>query len=108
MDGNNKLENFWLAVFSLVGTTIGAGIFSLPYVFFKSGFIIGFLEFIFLVAVVLSGFGVLLFYMLLAGRFLASLFNLDAFTGSIIFFVIWFLAILSKPRLFGGAELFFC
>ena len=141
-------KNFWLAVFSLVGTTIGAGIFSLPYAFAKSGFIIGFLELIFLVAIVLliqliigeialrtsgrkrfiayaekylgniwksiialstllSGFGVLLVYMLLAGRFLAPLFSLDAFTGSIIFFVIWFLAILSKPRLFGRAELFF-
>ncbi|MDO8676379.1 MAG: aromatic amino acid transport family protein [Candidatus Azambacteria bacterium] len=145
----NKLDkNFWLAVFSLVGTTIGAGIFSLPYAFAKSGFIIGFLELIFLVAVVLliqliigeialrtsgkkrfiayaekylgniwkpivilsvlfSGFGVLLIYVLLAGRFLAPIFNIDAFTGSVVFFVIWFLAILSKPRLFGRAELFF-
>ena len=45
--------NFWLAVFALVGTTIGAGIFSLPYVFFKAGFIIGLLEFAILVAAVL-------------------------------------------------------
>lgn len=145
----NKFDkNFWLAVFSLVGTTIGAGIFSLPYAFAKSGFIIGFLELVFLVIVVLllqlitgeialrtngkkrfiayagqylgkiwkpivtlsvllSGFGVLLVYMLLAGRFLASIFNLDVLAGSLIFFLIWFLAILSKPRLFGRAELFF-
>jgi len=109
-------KNFWLAVFSLVGTTIGAGIFSLPYAFFKAGFIVGFLELIILLAVVLliqliigeialrtsgkkrfvsyaeeylgrkwklfaafstllGGVGVLLVYMILAGRFLASLFN---------------------------------
>ena len=50
----NKFDkNFWLAVFSLVGTTIGAGIFSLPYVFAKAGFLIGFIEFIILVGVVL-------------------------------------------------------
>ena len=51
---NNKYsKNFWLAVFSLVGTTIGAGIFSLPYVFAKAGFFIGFVEFIVLVFIVL-------------------------------------------------------
>src|SRR3989344_765640 len=49
---NNK--SFWLAVFSLVGTTIGAGIFSLPYVFAKAGFFVGLAEFIFLVFIVLS------------------------------------------------------
>jgi len=54
MDGNNKDKNFWLAVFSLVGTTIGAGIFSLPYVFAKAGFFVGLAEFIFLVFIVLS------------------------------------------------------
>lgn len=42
---NSKLgKNFWLAVFSLVGTTIGAGIFALPYVFSHAGFIFGFVE----------------------------------------------------------------
>ncbi|MFH1392825.1 MAG: aromatic amino acid transport family protein [Patescibacteria group bacterium] len=46
----NKFDkNFWLAVFSLVGTTIGAGIFSLPYVFAKAGFLIGFIEFVVLI-----------------------------------------------------------
>ncbi|MCX6813279.1 MAG: hypothetical protein NTV77_02210 [Candidatus Azambacteria bacterium] len=50
----NKLgKNFWLAVFSLVGTTIGAGIFSLPYVFAKAGFFVGLIEFIVLVFIVL-------------------------------------------------------
>jgi len=50
----NKFDkNFWLATFSLVGTTIGAGIFSLPYAFAKTGFIIGFIEFTVLVGVVL-------------------------------------------------------
>lgn len=49
----NSGKFFWLAVFSLVGTTVGAGIFSLPYVFFKAGFIIGSLEFIFLLGIVL-------------------------------------------------------
>src|SRR3989344_8268642 len=48
---NNK--SFWLAVFSLVGTTIGAGIFSLPYVFAKAGFFVGLAEFIVLVFIVL-------------------------------------------------------
>lgn len=53
MAENKRGKNFWLAVFSLVGTTIGAGIFSLPYAFFKSGFIIGAAEFIILVGAVL-------------------------------------------------------
>ncbi len=53
MDGNNKDKNFWLAVFSLVGTTIGAGIFSLPYVFAKAGFFVGLAELIVLVFIVL-------------------------------------------------------
>ena len=53
MDASRNNKNFWFAVFSLVGTTIGAGIFSLPYVFFKAGFIIGFLELIFLLGIVL-------------------------------------------------------
>ena len=50
---NKHGKNFWLAVFSLVGTTIGAGIFSLPYVFAKAGFFIGLIEFIILVFIVL-------------------------------------------------------
>ena len=50
---NKYGKNFWLAVFSLVGTTIGAGIFSLPYVFNKAGFLIALIEFIVLVFVVL-------------------------------------------------------
>lgn len=52
MDGN-KNKSFWLAVFSLVGTTIGAGIFSLPYVFAKAGFFMGLAEFGILVFIVL-------------------------------------------------------
>lgn len=50
---NKFNKNFWLAVFALVGTTIGAGIFSLPYAFFKSGFFIGFLELVILTGIVL-------------------------------------------------------
>ena len=46
-------KNFWLAVFSLVATTIGAGIFSLPHVFNKAGFIIGLVELIIFTGVVL-------------------------------------------------------
>ena len=53
MEENNKDKSFWLAVFSLVGTTIGAGIFSLPYVFAKAGFFTGLAEFIVLVFIVL-------------------------------------------------------
>jgi len=34
-------KRFWAAVFTLVGTMIGAGILGLPYVFSKSGFLIG-------------------------------------------------------------------
>ncbi len=45
-------SNFWIAVFALVGTTIGAGIFGLPYVFSKAGFLLGFLELLLLVFVV--------------------------------------------------------
>ena len=52
--GNSKLgKNFWLAVFSLVGTTIGAGIFALPYVFSRAGFIFGFAELLLLGALML-------------------------------------------------------
>lgn len=50
---NKYSRNFWFAVFALVGTTIGAGIFSLPYVFGKAGFFIGLAEFIILVGIVL-------------------------------------------------------
>ncbi|MBT6690656.1 GerAB/ArcD/ProY family transporter [archaeon] len=34
-------KKFWAAVFTLTGTTIGAGILGLPYVFAKSGFLVG-------------------------------------------------------------------
>jgi len=50
---NKQGKNFWLAVFSLVGTTIGAGIFTLPYVFAKAGFFVGLAEFAVLVFIVL-------------------------------------------------------
>ena len=148
MAENKPNGNFWLAVFSLVGTTIGAGIFSLPYAFFKSGFIIGFLEFIAIVAAVLliqliigeialrtkgkkrligytkeylgykwklfvtistllGGIGVLLVYIILAGHFLSFLISQSAVSSSLIFFAVWFLFILVKPRIFGKTELIF-
>ncbi len=51
---NSKLgKNFWLAVFSLVGTTIGVGIFALPYVFSRPGFILGFVELLLITALML-------------------------------------------------------
>lgn len=51
---NSKLgKNFWLAVFSLVGTTIGAGVFALPYVFSRAGFILGFVELLLITALML-------------------------------------------------------
>ena len=37
-------NRFLQAVFLLAGTTIGAGMFALPYVFAKAGFLIGLLE----------------------------------------------------------------
>ncbi len=148
MAENKHSGNFWLAVFSLVGTTIGAGIFSLPYVFFKAGFIIGLLEFVALVVAVLliqliigeialrtegkkrfigyaeeylgyrwklfvtistllGGIGVLLVYIILAGRFLSSLISQSAVSSSLIFFIVWFLFILTKPKMFGKTELIF-
>lgn len=141
-------KNFWLAVFSLVGTTVGAGIFSLPYVFFKAGFTIVFLEFIFLLGVVLliqlifgeivlkirgkkrfisyaeeylgkkwklpvtasvifGGIGVLLVYIILAGYFLSFIINQSVFLSSLIFFAVWFLLILAKPKMFSGIEFIF-
>lgn len=144
----NSNKNFWLAVFSLVGTTVGAGIFSLPYAFFKAGFIIAFLEFIFLLGVVLliqlifgevvlkirgkkrfisyaeeylgkrwklpvttsvifGGIGVLLVYIILAGYFLSFIINQNIFFSSLIFFAVWFLLILAKPKMFGGIEFIF-
>ena len=50
---NKHGKNFWLATLSLVGTTIGAGIFSLPYVFAKAGFFAALAEFAILVFIVL-------------------------------------------------------
>src|SRR3990167_9858491 len=53
MSENKFGKNFWLAVFSLVGTTVGAGIFGLPFAFFRSGFLFGFIELILLISMVL-------------------------------------------------------
>ena len=147
MAENKFGKNFWLAVFSLVGTTIGAGIFGLPYVFAKAGFFIGLIEFIILVGIILliqqmlgevalrtpgkkrligyvekylnpkwkswimtsiflGSIGVLLVYIILGGEFLSALSGRDAFWGSTIFFIIWFLAILARPKIFGRAEFY--
>ena len=144
----NKFDkNFWLATFSLVGTTIGAGIFSLPYAFAKTGFIIGLIEFVVLVSVVLliqqmlgeitlraedkkrlaglaagylgnlwgnlvmvsvllGGAGTLLIYVILGGDFLSLIIGVDIFWSSIIFFALWFMAILIRPRNFGRIEFY--
>ena len=148
MAENKQNGNFWLAVFSLVGTTVGAGIFSLPYVFLKAGFLIGLLEFIAIVAAVLliqliigeialrtkgkkrfigyaeqylghkwklfvtiatllGGVGVLLVYIILAGRFLSFIISQSAASSSLIFFAVWCLFILAKPKMFGKTELIF-
>ncbi|MFH1990397.1 MAG: aromatic amino acid transport family protein [Patescibacteria group bacterium] len=145
--GNKFDKNFWLATFSLVGTTIGAGIFSLPYAFAKAGFIIGFIEFTVLVGVVLliqqmlgeitlqtedkkrlagltasylgnlwgnlvmasvlfGGAGTLLIYIILGGGFLSLIAGLDIFWSSMIFFALWFVAILVRPRNFGRMEFY--
>src|SRR3989338_5805474 len=53
ISANKYSKNFWLATLSLVGTTIGAGIFSLPYVFARAGFFTGLIEFTILVFIVL-------------------------------------------------------
>ena len=148
MAENKQNGNFWLAVFSLAGTTVGAGIFSLPYVFLKAGFLIGLLEFIAIVAAVLliqliigeialrtkgkkrfigyaeqylghkwklfvtiatllGGVGVLLVYIILAGRFLSFIISQSAASSSLIFFAVWCLFILAKPKMFGKTELIF-
>src|SRR3989338_1312616 len=148
MAENKQNGNFWLAVFSLAGTTVGAGIFSLPYVFLKTGFLIGLLEFIAIVAAVLliqliigeialrtkgkkrfigyaeqylghkwklfvtiatllGGVGVLLVYIILAGRFLSFIISQSAASSSLIFFAVWCLFILAKPKMFGKTELIF-
>ncbi len=148
MAENKRRGNFWLAVFSLVGTTIGAGIFSLPYAFFRAGFIIGLLEFIALITVVLliqliigeialrtkgkkrfigyaeqylgykwklfvtistllGGIGVFLVYIILAGHFLSFITGQSAVSSSLVFFAVWFLLILIKPKMFGRTELIF-
>lgn len=140
-------KKFWWAVFSLVGTTIGAGIFGLPYVFLKTGFYIALFELVILAFIVLliqwimgeialrtagkkrltgyiahylggfwkpfgavsnilGGVGTLLVYIILGGSFLSSLTGLSAVLGSLLFFVIWFLAILERPKLFGKTEFF--
>ena len=147
MDGNKNDNSFWLAVFSLVGTTIGAGIFGLPYAFAKAGFIVGLIELVILVgimlliqqmlgevalrtpgkkrfigyvaeyldpawkpwvtaAVFLGSVGVLLVYIILGGQFLSAILEQDAFWGSIIFFTIWFLSILVRPKIFGRIEFY--
>lgn len=46
-------KKFWAAAFTLSGTIIGAGILGLPYVFSKSGFLIGLIWLIFLGAIIL-------------------------------------------------------
>jgi tyrosine-specific transport protein len=147
MAKNKFGKNFWLAVFSLVGTTIGAGIFGLPYVFAKAGFFVGLIEFIILVGIILliqqmlgevalrtpgkkrligyvekylnpkwkswimtmiflGSIGVLLVYIILGGEFLSALSGRDAFWSSTIFFTIWFLAILARPKIFGRVEFY--
>ena len=50
---NPKDLKFWYAVFALVGTTIGAGIFGLPFVFFKAGFLVGLAELLVLTSVII-------------------------------------------------------
>lgn len=46
-------RRFWYAVFALVGTTVGAGIFGLPFVFFKAGFLVGLAELLVLTLVMI-------------------------------------------------------
>ena len=48
-----KSKNFFLALSVLIGTIIGAGIFGIPYVIFKSGLIPGLFYFIILGGAVL-------------------------------------------------------
>jgi len=46
-------KKFWASVFTLAGTTIGAGILGLPYVFSQSGFFVGVFWLIFLGAIII-------------------------------------------------------
>lgn len=147
MDANSRNKNFWFAIFSLVGTTIGAGIFSLPFVFYKSGFVLGLIEIILLetiiiaiqlmageialrtrgrkrflsyaklylnkgwqyilnFSIILASIGSILAYLILAGGFISVIFGLSFFESTIVFFVIWFFALLAKARTFGRAEFY--
>lgn len=128
-------KNFFYATATLIGTVVGVGIFGVPYVVAKSGFLIGLL-FLF----VLGGFallfhlfygevalrtpgkhryvgyaeiylgqwgkrlitftsvfifyGALLAYIIVGGKFLATIFGGDDFVWSLIFFAVCSLAIL--------------
>lgn len=148
MISENKYgRNFWLATLSLVGTTIGAGIFSLPYVFANAGFFLGLVEFAVLVfivliiqqilgeitlrasghkrlvglaseylgglwgklvtvSVLLGGIGVTLIYIIFGGKFLSLIFGFNNFWGPMIFFAVWFLAILAPLKTFGKTEFY--
>ena len=140
-------NNFWPAVFALVGTTIGAGIFGLPYVFSKTGFIAGLFEMIILVGIILliqqilgeialrtrgrkrfigyvyeylnggwhpwvwasvifGSVGVILVYIILGGKFLSTILGGGELAGASVFFAVWFLAILARPRFFGRTEFY--
>lgn len=140
-------RKFWYAVFALVGTTVGAGIFGLPFVFAQSGFLIGFLELSALSALMIlvqqivgeialrtkdgrrligydkeylgSGWqvlsalavtfgttGAILVYLILSGEFISVLAGIDRFFGTLIFFSVWFLAIMIRPKAFGRFELY--
>ncbi len=128
-----KNYNFWFAVATLVGGTVGVGIFGIPFVFVKAGLLPGLLFLVgltlivillnmmygeivlrtstrhlllgythkylghipknfLLLTYVLSGYGAMLAYIIIAGTFLENLFSFFAYLSPTIFSTLFFLA----------------
>lgn len=59
------------------------------------------------ISTLLGGIGVFLVYIILAGHFLSFITGQSAVSSSLVFFAVWFLLILIKPKMFGRTELIF-
>jgi len=139
-------KNFYKAVATLIGTVIGLGIFGVPYVVAKSGFLIGlvFLFILSLVALLLHLFygeivlrtpgkhrfvgyveiylgqwckrlttftsifvfyGALLAYIIVGGKLLAIIFGGTDFVWSLVFFIVFSLAVFFGLRVIAQMEI---